>query len=268
MKNQMLQNVFDISKLYLKNHSATVLTIAGAVGVVATSVMTARATIKAIEDINEAECEKKEELTKMEIVKVTGLHYIPPILVGASTIACIFGANILNKQQQAALMSAYALVDNSFKEYKEKLKELYGEEAHNNIINSLMVEKAKKVDVYSYDFMSANILTLEDETCDICLFYDVWGERYFESTIERVMNAEYHLNRNFTMRGYATLNEFYEFLGIEDTLSGSMMGWAIDDDITWIDFNHRKTELDDGFECYIVETSFDPSADWREYSYF
>ena len=82
------------------------------------------------------------------------------------------------------------------------------------------------------------------------------------------MNAEYHLNRNFTMRGYATLNEFYEFLGLEETLFGSMMGWAVDDDIYWIDFNHRKTELEGGLECYIVEAPFSPSADWREYSYF
>ena len=67
--------------------------------------------------------------------------YIPTAAFGLSTIACIMGANALNSRKQAALTSAYALINQSYKEYKDKLKELYGEEAHNAIVDSIVSEK-------------------------------------------------------------------------------------------------------------------------------
>ena len=89
---------------------------------------------------------------------------------------------------------------------------------------------------------------------------------YFEDTIEQVMNAEYHLNRNYILRGYFYLNEFYEFLGIEETDYGSVLGWAQNDDgMYWIDFNHRKLIMEDGLEVYIIEMPFDPTYDFPEY---
>lgn len=57
------------------------------------------------------------------------------------------GANALNRRQQAALTSAYALVQSSYKEYKDKLKELYGEEAHNAIVDSIAKEKCKDISI-------------------------------------------------------------------------------------------------------------------------
>lgn len=95
-----------------------------------TALMATNAKPKATKLLDKAREEKGEELTTFEKIKTAGPVYIPTIITGAGTIACIFGANILNKRQQASLMSAYALVDNSFTEYKNKLKELYGEEAH------------------------------------------------------------------------------------------------------------------------------------------
>lgn len=45
--------------------------------------------------------------------------YIPTAAFGLSTIACIMGANALNSRKQAALTSAYALINQSYKEYKD-----------------------------------------------------------------------------------------------------------------------------------------------------
>lgn len=58
-KSRDLQRVIDSSKIYLKRNSSTVLTAIGAVGVLITSIMTAKATVKAFEIINEEECEKR-----------------------------------------------------------------------------------------------------------------------------------------------------------------------------------------------------------------
>lgn len=259
-----LKNIVKNSKSYLQVNSSTVLTCLGAIGVVTTAVLTTKATIKAVEIIAEAEWEKGEDLTKAEIINNTALCYIPPVIMGAATLACIFGANVLNKKQQAALASAYALIDTSFKDYKNKLKELYGEETHNNIIDALAVEKAQQIDIYSQGIFSNCNLAIEDGTSEPRLFYDEYSNRYFESTIERVMNAEYHLNRNYVLGGMITLNDFYEFLGLEKTDYGEVVGWCSCGEIYWIDFNHRKAVLDDGLECYILEMPFGPTADYNE----
>ena len=106
----------------------------------------------------------------------------------------------------------------------------------------------------------------DDESCgDPVLFYDDWSGRYFESTIEQVIAAQYHINRNFVLRGYVTLNELYEFLGLETTEYGNTVGWAVEDEMYWIDFHQHKVIMDDGLECYIIETPWGPSPDFLEY---
>ena len=260
---KMLQTIANSSKLYLKHNSSTVLTIVGAIGVVITSVMTAKATVKAFELINEEECEKKRELTKKEAVITAAPSYFPAILIGASTIACILGANVLNKRQQAMLSSAYAFVNASFKEYKNKVKELYGEEAHGSIINAIAAEKAKGSHIAAVYMGSECNFPIDDDS-EPRLFYDEFSERYFEATIEQVLEAEYHLNRLYILRGYADLNEFYGFLGLEKTDYGDALGWApLDESMFWIDFNHRKVVMEDGLECYFLEMPFEPMT--KEY---
>ena len=251
--------------MFFKRHGSTILTCMGAAGVVATSIMAVKATPKALELIKEAKEEKGDDLTKLEVIKATGTTYIPSIAMGVGSIACIFGANVLNKNQQASLASAYALIETSFKEYKNKLKELYGEETHNNIIDAIAVEKANDMWVRS-DYLCTECNLAIDEDGEPRLFYDMHSGRYFESTIEQVLTAEYHLNRNYVLRGYAYLNELYEFLGIEQTDYGSVLGWAPNDDgMYWIEFSHRKAVLDDGLECYIIDMPFEPTYDFLDY---
>lgn len=254
------------SQLFFKRNAPTILTVLGGAGIVVTSIMAVKATPEALKVLEEAKEEKGEELTPVEIVKAAGPIYIPTVIVGVGTLACVFSANALSKRQQAALTSAYALVDSSFKEYKNKLKELYGEETHNNVVDAIMVEKAEDMHIRNGYMCGTCSLSEEASDSEPRLFYDMHSGRYFESTIEQVLNAEYHLNRNYILRGYAYLNELYEFLGIEETDYGSVMGWApLDDGMYWIEFNHRKVVMDDGLECYILEMPFEPAYDFFEY---
>lgn len=248
-------------KLLWKRHGSTVLSVAGGIGVVLTAVSAVKATPKALEVLEEAIEEKGEQLTTIEKVKIAGPKYIPTILIGTGTVACIFGANIMNKRHQAALVSAYTLVDSSFKEYKQKLKELYGEEAHNNVVDAIAVEKVDRDWGVSGSYFGESCDLANEEACgDPVLFYEENSGRYFESTIEQVLNAMYHINRNYALRGYVYLNEYFEFLGLEGNDYGSVMGWApTDDGEYWIEYNIRKTVLDDGLEVYILETPFEPT---------
>lgn len=269
MKPKLCQTV----GIALKKASPTILTCIGAVGVVATAVLAVKATPKAIELVK-ADSRKKHDgdphaATKVEAVKSCWKCYIPATVTGTATIACIFGASALNKRQQASLASAYAIVSHSYNDYKRKLKELYGEEAHKKIVESLAIEKAKDVPIIAQGFLGGSSLEFEDANEETRLFYDVFSKRYFESTISKVLQAEYHLNRNFMFSGYISLNEFYKFLGLEETELGATVGWnSCNGDIYWIDFDHSKAMLDDGengeVECYIIDMVFPPDETYLE----
>ena len=241
--------------MFFKRNASTILTCAGSVGVVATAVMAVKDTPKAMQIIEQAEEAKGESLTVVEKIKYAGPVYIPAILIGASTLACIFGAHSLNKRQQASLMSAYALLDNSYKEYKKKVDEVYGEGADARIKGEIAKDKYYQEDIH-----------VEDEKQ---LFYDYFSERYFESTMKEVMQAEYDLNRTLHTRDYAYLNDYYDMIGLEQIPSGWNLGWSIGAALshyrkTWIDFRHEKVEMEDGMECYII-TMTEPIPDFEKY---
>lgn len=264
-----MSNLLSQTKLFWKRHGSTILTCVGGAGVVATTVLAVKATPKALQKIDEAKEEKGEELTRFETIKTAGPVYIPTIATGAATIACIFGANVMNKRRQATLASAYMLLDQSFKEYKNKLIELHGVETHQEIVDAIAIEKAENISVTGAYFATSCDLTADEACGDPVLFYEEHSNRYFEATIEQVINAEYHLNRNYILRGYSYLNELYEFLGLEETDYGSVLGWTpTDEGEYWIEFNHRKVALDDGLECYILEMPFEPTYDFLENSYW
>lgn len=244
------------SGLFLRRNSSTILTCVGGVGVIVTSVLAVKATPKALELLERAEAEKGEKLTKLEVVKVAGPSYIPAAAVGVSTIACIFGANILNKRQQASLASAYALLDNSYKEYKKKVTEMYGEDADRTVREEIAKDTYEEKNI-AYDGEKQ-------------LFYDQFSGRYFESTMADVIRAEYKINQKISSYGGADLNEFYEALDIPQEDYGVSLGWSIGSLMSttwsqWLDFTHEKVMLDDNLECYIISFSADPMYDYEYY---
>ena len=244
------------SKRFFKKNGSTILTVVGGVGVIGTAVLAAKATPKAMLLLNSAENEKGEELTNFEKVKVAGPAYIPAVITGAATIVCIFGANALNKKQQAALTSAYALLDNSYKEYKKKVQDMYGGEAANQIKAELAKDKYEK----------GNIEIGEDEI----LFYDEFSERYFTASPTKVKDAQYQLNRDLVMQDWAYLNDWYYYLGIDPVEYGEELGWSSGGNSerywqTWIDFNYHKVTMDDGLECFIVSFFSEPYINFEDY---
>lgn len=251
-----MNNLLQTSKVFIKKNASTILTCIGGAGVVGTAIMAVKATPKALERIETAEEIKGEKLTKMEAVKVAGPVYIPTVITGVATIACVFGANVLNQKKQAALMSAYALLDNSYKEYRNKVAELYGDDANSKVKNEIAKDHLKDAKASG-----------DPETR---LFYDEYSERYFESTIEKVLQAEYDLNRMISIDYGVYLNEFYELLGIDTVDYGNYMGWSTYELLDcqwncWIEFEHRKVILDDGLECTIIGLRTEPSFDFENY---
>lgn len=244
---------------FLQKHSSSILAIVGAGGVIFTAVSAVKATPKALTLIDEAKKKKGEELTTVEVVQETWKCYIPTAVSGVLTIACIVGANILNKKHQASLTAAYALVNNRYHEYRDKVKDIYGEEADERIEREIM--QAKETDLYAPACIGPATSLNAGEYGDKVMFYDSFAERYFESTLVQVIEAEYHLNRNFILGGVVSLNDFYELLGLEPVEYGNDIGWSSFDEIYWIDFDNRKVQLEDGLECIIVSSLFDPTPE-------
>lgn len=248
-----LQKACSKTKLYLHNNSSTILTVLGAIGLVTTVVMAVKATPKAMKLLDNAERFGEDDLTTIDKAVLVAPVYIPTVVMGTATIACMFGANVLSKNKQASLASAYALLDNYHKQYRKTLIDLHGKEADIEVRNEMAREHCN-YHVIDNDFPDEKVLFYEELSGETIARYE-----------RDVIDAEYHFNRNFTMRGCASLNEFYEFLGIPQTEYGESIGWSMSSGIQWVDFEHRLISKDDGgTPVYAIDMVFAPDADYLE----
>ena len=222
-------------KLQLKRGSPTILTILGAVGVIATTIAAVKATPKAVEKIKADSRENHDGdpygYTKKEAVESSWRFYIPAAAFGLSTIACIFGANTLNKKQQAAITSAYMLLNNTY-------KELVKNHVDGTVRKAVVEEKLERNDI--------------SPSSEYALFYEFNHGEFFERDLAQVLSAEYKLNQKFISEGYVTLNDFYELIDLPKSDAGEALGWIHDHTYPYIDFIHELVELEDGMECYII----------------
>ena len=257
-----MNKLVEKTKWFLKRNGSTILTIGGAAGVITTAVVAVKETPKALYLLEQAKKEKGEDLTKFEKVKVAGPVYIPSIILGVSTIACIFGANVLNKRQQSAMASAYALLDSSYKEYKKKIKEMYGEDADTLVRNSIAKDKYEEVNIER--------IPEDEEDDEKRLFYDEFSEQYFRATTAEVLKAEYEVNREMAAQGGVALNRFYELLDIDKMKISDDIGWSLGtlSDLYWafwIEFDHEKVIMDDDMECTIIRLCYEPVINFAYY---
>lgn len=239
----------------LVKQSPLICTCLGAAGVIATAVLTGRATIKAVRiadgmdrfDLDEG---KTIYPPQKEIVKAVWKEYIPAAATGFATIALIFGANALNKKQQATIMSAYALLDQTYREYKNKVKEVLGKESEEKVEDAIAREKCK-----AYPTIPKG---------DNLLFFDPFYGEPFERTMLEVQEAEYRLNQKFAIEGEATLNDFYELLSLSPISTGDYIGWTQEAsydnyNYQWIEFEHIPKEGEDGVTYYLIEMPWPPA---------
>lgn len=242
----------------------TVLSIAAVAGVIVTTALAIAATPKAQKvlkekQINLAEIKKEEYLpAAKEIVPV----YIPCILAGAGTIACIISANRMSAKQQMVLAGAYAALGKSAVKYKDKVKELFGSDADERVREEIAKDAANdKVQ---------EACTVGYKEPEKLLFYDEYSDQYFERTLVEVLDAEYYLNKKFITNGEVSLHEFYELLGIDTTPFAKNIGWSTDAGLTyygyqWIDIEHQLTKIDGDLVCYVLVFAANPTADYQNY---
>ena len=262
---------------FLIRNSSQILSVLGCAGVVGTAVVAVRQDRKARQTIQNIETDliktnpTPEDISEWQVSEDDKLtiyvkEHIPTAITGLTTMLCIAGSGYLSKQAQINMIAAYGLLSESFGDYRRKNIELYGTDNHKKILESLAIERAKEVDIYSVGFFSNNDLNGSSLAREYPkeLFYDEFSKRYFESTLPAVLEAQYHLNRNITLGSPVLLNDYYGFLGLEDTIPGNELGWYMCDDYLWVDFNNEERYLDDGTRYIAIQMGYEPTTDWQE----
>jgi len=198
--------------------STTILTGMGVSGVVSTAYLTGRASFKAAEIIRNEEVVKTlppDKLTRTEKIKLVWPLYVAPVSVGCTTVTAIVMANHVASKKIAALAVASGISDRALQEYKAKVIEKLGEKKEMTIRDEIAQERVAA---------TANKEVLVIGAGDV-LCFDMMTGRYFQSTVEKIRQAENKINYEILNHMYASLSSFYDLIDIPPTPYSDTVGW-------------------------------------------
>lgn len=231
----------------LKHHknTPTVLFGLGVVGVVAAGVLACRATLHLEEDVivpNEDDQEELQELLdknaispqvytkerarlKVKLVGNVAWKYTPAIVVGGVGIAALTGSHVMLTRRNASLVAAYATIMKSYDEYRQRVRDEFGEEKDrelrfgveevevadpDNPGKTKVVKKAK----YAPDY--ARVFSRDTS--------ESWDPRP-EHNLVFLKSVQQWCTDTLRANKILTLNEVYDALGLSRTTAGAEVGW-------------------------------------------
>lgn len=241
----------------LGKRSPIILAALGVGSGVATVALTIRATVKAVDLIEEERCARVErdeptEMTKMEVVKVAWKPYIPVMVTGAFSIACMVGSCSVHARRNAALAAAYKVSETALINFKEATLEEIGEKKTDEI-----QKKAATKHMENTPVASSEVVMIGNGT--VLCFDDLSG-RYFKSDRETIRAAVNDCNFILQMDMYVSLNEFYDRIGLPGTTFGESAGWNVDQYPFHVIFGSKIA--DDGQPCMTIAYNVDPKYDY------
>lgn len=256
-----ISKTFNKAVFLTKKHSPEILMITGVVGIITSGVMACKATLKVNDILEEAKSdiekvhtvlndesvteEKYSEMdSKKDLAAIyvqTGLKlakvYGPSLIIGTLSITSMFASNNILRKRNVALAAAYAVVDKSFKEYRGRVIDRFGEEVDRQIKYNLKTMKVdevitdengkekkvkKKIEVGGPDMYSPYAIIF-DET-------NPYWEKDAELNKFFLQSRQAQANDKLRANGYLFLNDVYEMLGHEKTKAGQVVGWVYDPD--------------------------------------
>lgn len=256
MAKSNMTDIIKSVKATISKHSPEILTGIGIAGMVTTTILAVKATPKAIKLI-EAEKRAKhvDALSPVDTVKTVWKCYIPAVMTGVSSIACLIGSNAINAKRNAALTTVYTLSEMARNEYKEKVIETIGEKKERTIKEKVDAERIKK------DPVSKKEVIITEKGTTLC--YDHVFGRYFKSDIDIINRAMNKINREIVINMYASLNDFYAELGLSPVEMGYDLGWNIDDGT--IEIEPSSQLADDGTPCLVIDYSVSPKYNYSRF---
>ena len=249
--------------LILKKYSPEILTAAGVIGTIGSTVLACKATLK-VEDILD-EAKKKSNLinavhdgeievdaeytdkdyskdllvnrtqTAVKLIKLYG----PAISLGVLSITAILGGQHILRKRNVAVMAAYKLCEESFNNYRSRVKDELGEEKDRQFYYG-MTEETVKDKVKSKDGKTKTVTKKVEKAPDhlysqYARFFDeanINWDKSPEQNMYFLKMVQNQMNDKLKARGHVFLNEVYDALGFDRSEAGQLVGWVWNNDNT------------------------------------
>lgn len=186
--------------------------------------------------------------TGVKLVKL----YAPAIALGALSLTSIVASNNILRKRNVALAAAYATVDKSFKEYRNRVVERFGEQVDKELkydIKAKKFEETVKDPETGKEKKVKSTVNVANADSGYARFFDETCKGYEKDTQYNLLmlrGQQQYANDLLHARGYVFLNDVYDMLGIDRTKEGQIVGWVYD----------KNNEVGDNFVDFgILETN-------------
>lgn len=245
----------------IKKHSPEILLVTGITGVVTSAVMACKATTKVDAIVEETKksidmihegmeagniCDVKytEEDGKKDLAIVyiqTGVKfaklYGPSVLLGLTSISCILASNNIIRKRNIALSAAYTAIDTSFKGYRSRVIERFGESMDRELRYNIKTQEIKETvvdeETGKKKTVKSTVSVVDPNTySDYARFFDEYCAGWTKDAEYNLMflrQQQNYANELLKSRGHLFLNEVYDMLGIDRTKAGNIVGWVYDE---------------------------------------
>lgn len=262
----------------LKKHSPEILVVAGIAGTVVSAVLACKATTKVAEILDETKGtldtihegmetgaingrEYTTEDGKKDTVVVyaqTGMKlaklYAPAIILGTLSITSILASNNILRKRNVALGAAYAAIDKSFKEYRGRVIERFGEQVDTELKYGIKAKKFEEIEVDPETGKEKKVkktVMVADPNLqsDYAVYFDSKSRNYetnpdYNRMFLKAQQA--FANDKLQTRGHLFLNEVLDDLDLPRTPAGQIVGWTKDGPDGYVNFRivevERETE--------------------------
>ena len=280
-KTEIMKSVNGVASkavMKLKKHSPEILVVAGIAGTVVSAVLACKATTKVAEILDETKGtldtihegmetgaingqEYKTEDGKKDTVVVyaqTGVKlaklYGPAIILGTLSITSILASNNILRKRNVALGAAYAAIDKSFKEYRGRVIERFGEQVDTELKYGIKAKKFEEIEVDPETGKEKKVkktVMVADPNLqsDYAVYFDSKSRNYetnpdYNRMFLKAQQA--FANDKLQTRGHLFLNEVLDDLDLPRTPAGQIVGWTKDGPDGYVNFRivevERETE--------------------------
>lgn len=280
-KTEIMKSVNGVTSkavMKLKKHSPEILVVAGIAGTVVSAVLACKATTKVAEILDETKGtldtihegmetgaingqEYTNEDGKKDTVVVyaqTGMKlaklYGPAIILGTLSITSILASNNILRKRNVALGAAYAAIDKSFKEYRGRVIERFGEQVDTELKYGIKAKKFEEIEVdpeTGKEKKVKKIVMVADPNLqsDYAVYFDSKSRNYetnpdYNRMFLKAQQA--FANDKLQTRGHLFLNEVLDDLDLPRTPAGQIVGWTKDGPDGYVNFRivevERETE--------------------------
>lgn len=297
MKTELMTKMSGIVRkagFKLQKTSPEILIVVGIVGAVAGGVLACKATMKVNDILDDA----KDELDKIHecaedpkyadkytaddakkdtaiVYAKTGLKFVrlyaPSIALFTVSMTGIVASHVILKKRNVALAAAFTTVNESFKAYRGRVKERFGDEVERQLKlgTKVMEIEEQVVDDNGREQTVKKTVDVRDSASsrhsEFARFFDessAYWEKDSEYNLMFLNRMQDWANNRLRANGRLFLNEVYEALGIPTTKAGQVVGWVYDPKCpigdNYVDFgiydiyNESSRDFVNGYERSIL----------------